>query len=110
MLGRGGECSDFSISLQVTAGDLAEECRFFLDTQLMFLKKAKEPTSRIFDDDTWIQSLTQAEATTRHPSFTWRGSLQNLQKIVRKARSVHGSQLLGVRDQWMLLAQRTWAR
>ena len=41
-------------------GDLQEECRFFLDTQLMFLKQEKGPTSKQFDDDEWIRSLTEA--------------------------------------------------
>ena len=31
-------------------GDLPGECRFLLNTQLMFLKK-KDPTSKLFDDD-----------------------------------------------------------
>ena len=42
--------------------DLPEECRFLLNTQLMFLKKEKEPTTKMFDDEEWIRSLTEAEA------------------------------------------------
>ena len=49
-------------------GDLPKECRFLLNTQLMFLKKEKEPTSKQFDDDEWIRSLTEAlEVTTDIP-------------------------------------------
>ena len=45
-----------------------EECRFLLNTQLMFLMKEKDPTSKQFDDDGWIRSLTEAqEATTDVP-------------------------------------------
>ena len=32
-------------------GDLPEDCRFLLNTQLMFLKKEKDPTTKLFDDD-----------------------------------------------------------
>ena len=40
---------------------------FLLITQLMFLKK-KDPTSKQFDDDEWVRSLTEAqEATTNVP-------------------------------------------
>ena len=50
---------------------MLEECRFFLNTQLMFstfLKKEKDPTSKQFDDDEWIRSLTEApEVTTDIP-------------------------------------------
>ena len=54
---------------QVATGDLPEECRFLLNTLLMFLKKEKDPTSKQFDDDDeWIRSLTEAqEATTDVP-------------------------------------------
>ena len=45
-------------------GDLPGECRFLLKTQLMFLKKEKEPTSKKFDDDGWIHSLTEAQQAT----------------------------------------------
>ena len=41
---------------------LPEECCFPLDTQLVFLKEEKEPTTKMVDDDEWIQSLTEAEA------------------------------------------------
>ena len=30
----------------------------------MFLKKEKEPSTEMFDDDEWIRSLTEAEAIT----------------------------------------------
>ena len=42
-------------------GDLPEECRFLLDTQLMLLKKEKELASKMYDDAEWIPSLTEAE-------------------------------------------------
>ena len=38
-------------------GDLPEECRFLLNTQLMFLKKEKDPRSN-------IRSLTEAQEIT----------------------------------------------
>ena len=31
-----------------TTGDLPEDCRFLFNTQLMFLKKEKDPTTKIF--------------------------------------------------------------
>ena len=43
-------------------GDLPGECRFLLNTQLMFLKK--DPTSKQFDDDEWIRSLTEEQEVT----------------------------------------------
>ena len=45
-------------------GDLLEECRLLLNTQPMFLKKAKDPTSKQFDDDEWIRSLMEAQEIT----------------------------------------------
>ena len=44
--------------------DVLEECRFLLDTQLMFLKSEKDPTTKIFDGDEWIRSLTEPQAIT----------------------------------------------
>ena len=35
-----------------------------LNTQLMFLKKEKDPTSKQFDDDEWIRSLAEAQEVT----------------------------------------------
>ena len=44
------------LTMKLAIGDLPEECRFLLITQLMFLKKKKkDPTSKQFDDDEWIQ-------------------------------------------------------
>ena len=45
---------------------MPEECRFLLNTQLMFPKKEKEkdPTSKQFDDDEWIRSLMEAQEVT----------------------------------------------
>ena len=45
-------------------GDLLEECRFLLNTQLMFLKKEKDPTLKQFHGDEWIRSLTEASEIT----------------------------------------------
>ena len=42
---------------------LPEERHFLLNTQLMFLRKEKEPPQQKWlDDDEWIRSLTEAEA------------------------------------------------
>ena len=43
---------------------LPEECRFLLNTQLMFLKKEKDPTRKLCDDEEWIRSLTEAQEIT----------------------------------------------
>ena len=56
------------LTIKWATGDLPEECRFLLNTQRMFLKKEKDPTSKQFDDDQWIHSLTEAqEITSRRP-------------------------------------------
>ena len=39
------------LTVKWATGDLPEECRFLLNTQLMFLGKEKDPTSKQFDDD-----------------------------------------------------------
>ena len=51
-LARGDACFGSSTSSQSSGAtrDLAEECRFLLGTQLMFLKKEKDPTSE------WIRA------------------------------------------------------
>ena len=49
------------LTIKWATGDLPEECRFLLNAQLMFLKKEKDPTSKQFDDDEWIRSLTEAQ-------------------------------------------------
>ena len=53
-----------NLTIMWATGDLPEECRFLLNTQLMFLKKEKDPTSKQFDDDEWKRSLTQAKEVT----------------------------------------------
>ena len=56
------------LTIKWAMGDLLEECRLLLNTQLVFLKKEKDPTPKQFDDDEWIRSLTEAqEATTDVP-------------------------------------------
>ena len=52
------------LTIKWATGDLAEECRFLLNTQVMFLKKEKDPTSKQCDDDEWIRSLTEAQEVT----------------------------------------------
>ena len=58
-LARGGACFEdmTSFTIKWATVDLPEECRFLLNTQLMFLKE-KDPTSKQFDEDKWIRSLT----------------------------------------------------
>ena len=56
------------LTIKWATGDLPEECRFLLNTQLTFLKMEKDSTSNQFDDDQWIRSLAEAqEATTDVP-------------------------------------------
>ena len=52
------------LTVKWATGDLPEECHFLLNTQLMCLKKEKDPTSKQFDDDEWIRSLTEAQEVT----------------------------------------------
>ena len=52
------------LAIKWATGDLPEECRFLLNTQLMLLKKEKDPTSKQFDDDECIRSLTEAQEIT----------------------------------------------
>ena len=56
-------CLDILTIKWVTA-DLSEECRILLNTQLMSLKKEKDPTAKQFDDDEWIRSLQEAQEVT----------------------------------------------
>ena len=72
------------LTLKWATRHLPEECRFLLNTQLMFLKKEKDPTSRQFDDDEWVRSLTEAqELTTDTPkdSVTYEQQEVDTQKI-----------------------------
>ena len=46
------------LTVRWATGDFSEECRFLLNTQLMCLKKEKDPATKMFDDDEWIRSLT----------------------------------------------------
>ena len=63
-------------------GDLPEECRFLLNTQLMFLKKEKDPTSKQFDDDEWIWSLAEAQqVTTDIPENSVTCDQQDVKKV-----------------------------
>ena len=52
-----------SVTNEWAIGDLPEECRFLLNTELMLcsLKKEKDPTTKFFDDDEWLRSLTEAQ-------------------------------------------------
>ena len=52
------------LTIKWAIGDLPKQCRFFFNTQLMFLKKEKDPTTKLFDDDDWIRSLAEAQETT----------------------------------------------
>ena len=68
--------------------DLPEECRFLLNTQLMFLKKEKDPTSKQFDDDEWLRSLTAGqEATTDIPQDSVSYDQQDVDP--EKVRTIH---------------------
>ena len=52
------------LTIEWAIGDLPEECRFLLDTQLMFLQREMDLTSQQVDDDEWIRSLTEAQEIT----------------------------------------------
>ena len=39
------------LTIKWATGDLLEDCHFLLNTQLMCLKKEKDPTSKQFDED-----------------------------------------------------------
>ena len=41
-----------------------EECRSLLYTQLMFLKREKDPTTKLFDDNDLIRPLTETQEIT----------------------------------------------
>ena len=51
-------------TIKWATGDLLEECRSLLNTQLMFLKKEKDPTTKQFENDEWIRSLAEAQEVT----------------------------------------------
>ena len=72
------------LTIKWATSDLPEERRFLLNTQVTFLKKEKDPTSKQCDDDEWIRSLTEAqEVTTDVPRqtlvrpFRWESSCGN---------------------------------
>ena len=52
------------LTIKWAPGDLPGDCRFLLNTHLMFLKIKKDTTSKQFDDDEWIRSLTEAQEVT----------------------------------------------
>ena len=52
------------LTIKRAKGDSQEECRFLLNTQLMFLNKEWDPTSKQCDVDEWIRSLTEAQEVT----------------------------------------------
>ena len=52
------------LTVKRATGDILEQCRFLINTQFMFPKKEKDSTTKIFDDDGWIRSLTEARAVT----------------------------------------------
>ena len=52
------------LTIEWATGDLPEECRFLLNTQLLFLKKEKDSTSKQFDDDELTRSLKEAQEVT----------------------------------------------
>ena len=47
--------------MKCTTGDLPEEWQFRVNTQIVVLKKEKDPTTKMFDDDEWLRSLTEAQ-------------------------------------------------
>ena len=52
------------LTIKWATGDLPEECRFLLNTQSIFLKKEKDPTTKQFDDDESFRSFTEAQEVT----------------------------------------------
>ena len=63
--GKGSVESSRVLTVEWATGDLREECRFLLNTQLLFFKMEKEPTTKMCDDHEWIRSLTGVEANHR---------------------------------------------
>ena len=49
------------VTIKWAIGDPPEECQFLFNTQLMFLKTEKDPTTKLFGDDERIRSLTEAQ-------------------------------------------------
>ena len=39
------------LTIKLAIGDLPEECLFFLNTQLMFLRKEKDPSTKLFEEE-----------------------------------------------------------
>ena len=63
---RGGGCSGCSISSRLCGPQWTSQKteKFLLNTQLMFLKKEKDNTTKVIVDDEWIRSLTEAQEIT----------------------------------------------
>ena len=91
------------LTIKWATGDLPEECRFLLNTQLMFMKKEKDPTSKQFDDDEWIRSLTEAqEITTDIPEDSVTCDQQHVDP--KKVRPIHMGEFLRKNVSLRLLA------
>ena len=47
------------LTVKWAIGELPEECRWLLNTQAMFLQKAREPECKLSDDEEWLAVLSQ---------------------------------------------------
>ena len=55
-------CLD-DLTVRWATGNVPDSCRWLLNTQVLFLKKGQEPTSKEFDDNDWLDSaLSYADA------------------------------------------------
>ena len=91
------------LTMKWATGDLPEKCRFLLNTQLTFLKKEKDPTSKQFDDVEWIRPLTEGQEIT---ADVREDSVMYDQQAVdpKKVRHIHMGEFLRKYVSWRLLA------
>ena len=78
------------LTVKWATGDIPEECRFLLDMQLMFLKKEKDPTNKLFDDDERIRSLAAQAVAPDMPEgslFHDQGGVDPKKKVPSRWRS-----------------------
>ena len=91
------------LTIKWVTGDLPEECRFLLNTHLVFLKKEKDPTSKQFDGGEWIRSLAEAqEDTTDIPEDGVTFDQQDVDP--KKVRPIQMGEFLRKYVSWRLLA------
>ena len=65
------------LTVRWAIGGLPAECRWRLNTQVMFLQKAKEPLSKLSDDEEWLAALSQSDSSVGAPDRVFADILES---------------------------------